>query len=462
MRATAVYHYKINAGTSSIGGIDQTPIACVSSYYDPRDANTAKNKVNVNGGYGIDTTNGRSNNGVVYSYPADGRTTFFTNNKARLQKQANLKFPNGRVVNQPLKDALTKIDTGTTVPSTGLQIADYSAIDTALCAISILNDETSFATTLTNLPPHGAIKEASFLDGREVKQISVPTSPTTYDLKLEQRQPLEVRVTDIDLGVLANTAITQSGSTTEYLLPYSGIIYATRDDALLDASDTTANTALLSPTDFQLDPTRRPNGIRLLNGATLARKPGTNKNNYDAKEKGLILVSNLPAYIKGTFNLHRTSTTSATEIEEFTETESGGTNFYARSTPNTKFACRIGRTGCSTTEGEGDYWRPATIIADAMTVLSNGFVDGFRSEGDYDLNNNTGIRVEGNLDPATLSTTLPSPLDSIRKNRLKNGFWENNFVTSANWWQTSNNFPQTSLGSYSLNGVTPIQRRVNS
>ncbi|OCQ96564.1 hypothetical protein BCD64_01310 [Nostoc sp. MBR 210] len=435
MRATAVYHYKVDYGT------DQEPIACVSSYYDPTDSTTAKNKVNQNGGYGIDTTNGRSNNGVVYNYPGRGS---FTTNKTRLQLQANLKFPNGRWVNEPLKDALGKIGAGTTVPSTGLQLVDYSAIDTALCAISILNNEAGFATSLTNKPPHGAIKEATFLDAREAKQISAAANSSTYDLDLEQRQPLEVRVTDIDLSQLRGTTIAVS----EYLLPYSGIIYASREDALRDASNTTTESELLSPTDFQLDPTRRPNGIRLINGETLARKTNTDNNDYNPKEKGLILVTNLPAYIKGKFNVHQPTLGSTTELEEFTEKEPT-TNFYDRSTAETRFACRRNRLpACDSTKS--DYWRPATLIADSMTLLSGGFVEGFRSDGDYNLNNNSGIAVD---------TT-----DSARTNRLKNGFWENYFATNASWWESSGsnkNFPKTSAGSYARNGVTPIQRRID-
>jgi hypothetical protein len=434
MRATAVYHYKVDYG------IDQEPIACVSSYYDPTDSTTAKNKVNKDGGYGIDTTNGRSNNGLVYAYP--GRSSF-TTNKALLQRQANLTFPNGRLVNEPLKKAMEKIGTGTTVPSTGLQLAHYSAIDTALCAISILNNEAGFATTLTNKPPHGAIKEATFLDAREAKQISASSTSTTYDLDLEQRQPLEVRVTDIDLSELRGTVI----ATSEYLLPYSGIIYASREDALRDASDTTSESELLSPTDFKLDPTRRPNGIRLIKGETLARKTSTDNNAYNVKEKGLILVTNLPAYIKGKFNVHQPSLGSTTELEEFTEKEPA-IAFYVRSTPETKFACRPNRPGCPT--GSGDYWRPATLISDSMTLLSSGYVDGFRSDGDYNLNNNSGIAVEA-TDPA-------------RTNRLKNGFWENYFATNASWWETgatNKNLPKANIGSYARNGVTPIQRRID-
>jgi type II secretory pathway pseudopilin PulG len=462
MRATAVYHYKNNAEDY------QTPIACVSSYHDPsykylfsdansngvRDTgdveyNSAKNRgtlPNVTELSDSSIQQGKSNNGVVYNFP--GRSTFATY-KAHLVKQANLVFPNGRRVNQPLKDALDKIGTGTTVPTgstSNLELADYSAIDTALCGIYILNNETSFVTP-SNQPPHGAIKEASFLDAREIKQASFLPA-TDYLLDLEQRQPLEVRVTDINVAQLITTSITGTvGTGTEYLLPMSGIIYATREDALIDKSNTTAQSELLSPTDFQLDPTRRSNGIRLYNGDTLARN---NSNTFIAREKGLILATDLPAYIKGRFNLHRTDTTSSTEIEEFQTLES--TSFYDRSDPQTKFACRPGRTGCPT-DG-GDYWRSATVVADSMTLLSSAFVDGARNQGDFDLNNNTGIPLTSNLNLTSLPTNINNP-------RLKNGFLENNYLTSADWWESSN-IPKSALGSYTINGVTPIQRRVNS
>lgn len=488
MRATAVYHYITNTVTT-LGKViaEQEPIACVSSYYDPSDDNTIKNKsltipgtppalpTTVSLPWNAATV-GRSNNGIVYSYPTAGRSTFFNTYKAHLERQSNLMFPNGRRVNQPLRDALANMKAANSgalpsaVPTTGLRLSDYSAIDTALCAINILNDEAGFLTTLTDKPQHGAIKEATFLDAREVKQLSTTLDPTNYNLDLEQRQPLEVRVTDISFNITAPTVatdpplgITRTAITAnEYLLPYSGIIYATRDDALPDAS----STALLSATDFNLDATRRSNGIRLINGSNLAR---TSTNAYNAKEKGLILVTNLPAYIKGDFNLHRTST-STTDIEEFSQTEPT-TNFYDRSTRNESFACRQGRPGCNLPSGDttGDFWRSATIIADSMTLLSSSFEDGQRRYGDYDLNNNTGIKVEGAIfDPATISTapaaaTVFSTLDSRRQARLRNGFWENSFIPSSYWTDGTTPRTQTSglsLGSYLLNGVTPIQRRV--
>jgi len=428
MRATAAYHYKDSSYTEN-NYINRTPTACISSYYDPTNATTAKNNIDV--GYDFHT-NGRSNNGIVYPAPYatdSGRVSAVASYRTQLNRQARLVFPNGRVVNQPLRDALAKIDASGT-----RSLVDNSAIDTAICALKIL--DSTIGTPSNTVIPYGAIKEASFLNPREVKANAKRNSPepTRYDLELEQRQPAEIRVIDIDLRELANTTI-GSATKQEYLLPNSGIIYASRDDALLDLSDT-SNTELekklLSPTDFKLDPTRRPNGVRLRKGINLTRV-----NTYREEEKGLILVTNLPAYVKADdngFNLHRKPGTS-TSIEEF-NTHNSWSNFYDRDNPNNNFACRPGQTGCG---NEGDQWRPATIIADTITALSGSFEDGFRNLGDFDLINNAGR--------------------SAINARLKNGFWENNFVTSAGW-AGSDGYP-SSGSSYLTNGVTPIQRRVN-
>ncbi|WP_439566306.1 hormogonium polysaccharide biosynthesis protein HpsA [Gloeocapsopsis crepidinum] len=439
MRATAVYHYKGNAGTS------QTPIACVSSYYDPTNATSARNPTGLPDVSGVingaQPANGRSNNGVVYPPPyTTTRFAAIATYLPELKAQAKLMFPNGRIVNEPLQQALQKLNTSGQLADTTkpLSLSENSAIDAAICALRILTD--NIFTPNSTVLPHGAIKEATFLDARQVRAID--KTPANYDLELEQRQPLEIRVTDLNIGQLAARSI---GSSTkqEYILPNSGIIYASRDDALADLSDTSVERELLSPTDFRLDATRRPNGIRLINSSNLARE-----NNYREEEKGLILVTNLPAYVRGNFNLHQ-QPGSGTATEEFEETlDSNWGNFYNRHKPfNNNFACRPGQTGCGS---NGDQWRPATIISDAITLLSNSFRDGFRSEGDYDLNNNAG--------------------SSATRSRLRNGFWNNNFVTSAFWWLASNTsssvypYDKTTgshVGSYLTNGVTPIQRRVD-
>ena len=486
MRATAVYHYKQGLASTTLSSqVDpnQVPIACVSSYYDPTNSTTARNLNGLADVSGISDTNGdgtfsnsdkladgstpspsvgsnngRSNNGVTYGIPyADdtGRTTAVSSYRDKLNRQARMIFPTGRLVNESLRKALSNIDA-----SKPRSLADNAAIDSAICALKILDGTLSVQTSPK--VTHGAIKEAAFLDGRQIKALNndinadntldntkIAETKTNlsnvYTLPLEQRQPLEIRVTELDLNLLKNKEIgtaTNSSSNDqandqEYLLPNSGIIYATREDALPDLSDNSADLttqALVSPTDFELDSTRRPNGIRLINGTNLARK-----NFYRVAEKGLILATNLPIYIKDDFNLHK-DPDSSTVREEFEATvdEASWSNFYTRANnPNHNFACRQNQPGCN---GSGDQWRPATIISDAQTLLSGNFWDGFRNQGDYELNNNQG--------------------NSAASPRLKQGFWNNNFVTSANW-AGSDSYP-SSKNSYLTNGVTPIQRRVNN
>lgn len=469
MRATVVYHHT--------SGDD--PIACISSYYDPTDPFTA----DIDPTDGTSKTNGISNNGVSYTPPTAAQRVA----SPKLRRQSVMVFPDGRWANKPLYDALNN-----TRPGNQLSLADKAAIDAANCALSILDGT---ATPTSSPVPDGAIRERAFLDARQIKAVhkvkkesdntpvdadtkisdlnnpdrlkmaSLGALNTEYALPLEQRQPLEVRVTEIDLGKLKTVKIGAGGgsgtsNTQEYLLPNSGIIYATRDDALpdLSTSQTPANNrpreirnkknapSETAATDFQLDPTRRPNGIRLINGSDISRDP-----QYRTAEKGLILASDLPVYIKGDFNMHRPPGANGT-LEEFTEkVDPTSSNFYTRSTQDTSFACRPG--GPTLCTGSGDQWRVARILSDGITLLSDKFRDGYRYEGGYDLNNNAGnLAVEA---------------------FLKNGFWLNNFATTAKWYGTDG-FPkpnfaddaaatiETPGSSYVMNSVTPIQRRVDN
>jgi type II secretory pathway pseudopilin PulG len=471
MRATVVYHYNETGvpPTEPIVAEDTKPIACIATYYDPTNKLTAQNVKGVPQIGDQETTDyGTSINGVTYPHAILPSLRTAATNLAVLRRQADMIFPNGRWVNEPLRVALKKITDGT-----ALALNDIAAIDAANCALTIMYG----ASVQTNaLVPTGAIQERTFLDARQIKAIhkrdtnkagtllthsdlTIPirqtlqediTNPaklkiaelgsllnTEYSLPIEQRQPLEIRVTQIDLAQLRSTPVgtgTGSGitSTQEYMLPNTGIIYATRDDALADASDPAGGSA----TDFKLDPTRRPNGIRIVNGENLARE-----NAYRLVEKGLILASDLPVYIKGPFNLHVSPGTT-----NFREEFNSRPNFYTGAgglDPN--FACRPG--SCPSGSTTGDQWRPARILADAVTLLSRDFRDGYRNEGDFDLNNNSGnLAVEA---------------------RLKNGFWWNSFATSAEWY-AADGYPDLNkataakeLSSYVTNGVTPIQRRVN-
>lgn len=408
MRATAVYGLPPNP----------TQPICVSSYYVPTDSTTAKNRstlpntaTNTDGTFIVPKdTNGLSNNGIVY-----GQLTL--NNESQLEKQADLKYPNGRSVDDGLlKRALDKAAADRT-------FAEQSAIDAQLCALQILNSPGSFSSSPAIL--HGAIREIAFLDPREVEDNGSASTPQQYNKDIKDRKPLEIRATVLNLGVLRPK------------LPKSGLIYATRNDALPDRSDTTVNTgAKISPVDYKLDPTRRPNGIMLENGAQLWGAT------YDPEEKGFVLATNLPAYIKGDFNLHSTG-------EEFTEALTNDwSNFYTRSTINQNFACRNGdptKTGCNTS----DTWRPAAVLADAVTVLSKDFKEGVRDEGDYDW---------------TLAPAIKQELASGKT--LPPGFSEyNNFVNFQKWYITKDDDPTGELGqpkyfsSYLNNFVTPINMR---
>ncbi|MCL2924143.1 MAG: hormogonium polysaccharide biosynthesis protein HpsA [Trichodesmium sp. MAG_R04] len=529
MRATVLYHYAQDPIDSNDVPVDngQQPIACISSYYDPTNSTTA---LNENGLPWNTDDDGGSNNGIVYPPPTTARPTSATFNDStglfsgttptELAEQANMVFPNGRFANEPLRRALTRLsDTG------DLTLEEQAAIDSALCSLDILAGTLTPTTTPSpgvNIN-HGVIKEVTLLDARQIKAIDADdqstsndetftlnsslTSPanltTNYDLAVEERQPLEIRLTQLDLGQMRNQAISFDASVTtgpspEYLLPNSGIIYATRDDALPDRSDRSENqtnnaideesSILISPADYKLDPTRRPNGIMLINGQHLARNDGDDNGQNDdgvstididdiIKEKGLTLVSNLPVYIQGTFNPHIE--------EEFNQSlqQSNWSNFYTRTGINPNFACRPGDpriAGCTT----GDTWRPATVIADAITVLSQnndnlglGFRSGFRDEGDFDLRNNAGnLEIVGAFNPflGNLDETTAGDLNSdgdstdigegvlgfdvdgdgvitnanitVAGARRLNGFYGNNFVTNG-----------LSSGAFNVTGTTVNQ-----
>ncbi|NER34451.1 MAG: hypothetical protein F6J93_10570 [Oscillatoria sp. SIO1A7] len=559
MRATAVYHYAFDSIEQ--GDTEQAPIACVSSYYDPTNSKTAKPAASPIAG--ADDRNAKSNNGVVYGPPTTAAPTSAATPNATtdllpgtatsttvegiLNHQANLVFPDGRFVNKPLREALME-DAGDRT------IAQQSAIHAALCSLGILGTNGFALGTPPTYVPTDAIREVAFLDARQIKAIDAdntdPTNPDRaandetfnvsstidyrnqltgrYDLDLAERQPLEIRATQLNLNLLRNEdvpfATEDNEPKPEYMLPNSGIIYATRDDALMDWSRRTDEAGnllpeesieLLSPTDSRVDPTRRPNGILLINGDRLARNDRNNDGQNDAspplaverivQEKGLILASDLPVYIQGTFNPHTQ--------EEFTNALAANwSNFYSRAqnTLNPNFACRVNDPrlpDCST----GDSWRPATVLADAVTLLSDNFQFGFRNEGDFDLRNNAGIfnydlnndgdstdtgvaldetvlymdlNSNGNKDDTTVNLDERQVPANVA--RRLNGFYANNFATNGlssggqfdtnedgilNGTDTTftdasyennpnNNNPATPRNSsYFNNFVTPVQRR---
>ncbi|NJO93491.1 MAG: hypothetical protein HC820_02390, partial [Hydrococcus sp. RM1_1_31] len=218
------------------------------------------------------------------------------------------------------------------------------------------------------------------------------------------RERMGVRVLDFDLDMLRNST-TFSGVGDQSWLPDSGIVYAFREDGVREdgiarpAATTTwtaCNSAskILSndcrmnaigttpvdpplnpdtgispkPVDFYADPDRRPFGFRLRNGADLRRIPDPPT---DFQFRGMAFISDNSVYIQGDsngiFNQHQAG---GSRIEEFNTTLADDwNNFYTRTGINTNFATT------------NDAWRPAEIIADAITITSSNFVDGSIVEG---------------------------------------------------------------------------------
>ncbi|MHC5730253.1 MAG: hormogonium polysaccharide biosynthesis protein HpsA, partial [Nostoc sp.] len=149
------YHYQATGYTAAT----PTPIACISSYYDPTNSTKAKNLnslPSVTGFIYNKATGGNSHNGIVYAAPTKGVSDY----SALLTYQGSLMYPNGRWVNEILSQALA---------ASSPTISQQSAIDAAICAIQILDG--TIGSPSTSVIPHGAIYETAFLDARQIKAI---------------------------------------------------------------------------------------------------------------------------------------------------------------------------------------------------------------------------------------------------------------------------------------------------
>ncbi|MFN8952809.1 MAG: hormogonium polysaccharide biosynthesis protein HpsA [Aphanizomenon sp.] len=369
MRASAVYHYK-QAGYSQTA---PKPIACVSSFYYDDSESTTKNKKNQSGlppwtlplpvGFDVGDTdpNGLSNNGIVYGPP----TKIVSDYQAVLNYQSTLKYDNGRSID----DGLLAGALAATAANQTLTLSQKSTIDAAICALQILDGSISPTNTVI---PHGAI----------------------FEVKVKDNESLTVSSTVLDLGQLKGKTIGSATPSQEYLIPNSGIIYATRDDALADKTSINTNF------------TPRLNAIILTNGSDISREL-----NYRDAEKGLIVATNLPLYIKGDFNLH-------TKEEFNTSLNDSWDNFYTRSDRNPNFACRPndpklkinGVDSCPT----GDKWRSAAVISDSITLLSNNYDATNTGTTAADTTYNA-ILVSGNTGNCSLEDYVRFPEDWTEK-----------------------------------------------
>jgi hypothetical protein len=292
----------------------------------------------------VNTTHGLPNNGIVYGPPTKSVSYY----EEVLKYQSTLKYDDGRSIDDGLLAGA--------LAATNRTLSQQSTIDAAICALQILDKSISFTDTVI---PHGAIFEA------------------------KDKASLAFSSTVLNLGLLKGQKIGDTTPSQEYLIPNSGIIYATRDDALVD---------------------KNKNAIILTNGSDISRE-----SSYRDAEKGLIVATNLPLYIKGDFNLH-------TQQEFNTPLDSTWDNFYARSDRNPNFACRPndpklkinGVDSCPT----GDKWRSAAVISDSITLLSNSYTNAGTTAADTTYN---AILVSGNTENCSLEDYVRFPEDWTKK-----------------------------------------------
>ncbi|HEY9807346.1 MAG TPA: hypothetical protein V6D04_12305, partial [Candidatus Obscuribacterales bacterium] len=210
MRASAIYHHANNPSDQTAKLAD-SPLACVSSYYDPsyRYKNAAgtlfDSSLNRPGLPSGSNANGKSNNGIVYLPPAarpgatltaalmtdpSGLNPAATND--RLNYQASIVFPDGRFVNENLRKALQKADGERS-------LSEKAAIDSTLCSLGILDGSL---TPNTDYLDHGAIREVAFLNPREVKAIDKDDPATAVDETYSLSSPLS---SSTGSGLMAST-----------------------------------------------------------------------------------------------------------------------------------------------------------------------------------------------------------------------------------------------------------------
>ncbi|MFB2983042.1 hormogonium polysaccharide biosynthesis protein HpsA [Microseira sp. BLCC-F43] len=210
------------------------------------------------------------------------------------------------------------------------------------------------------------------------------------------RELMTVRTLDIDLDLLRTNNNSATGDT---WLPGSGVVYAFREDAVREDAvsrpsgggacnnytairsdacliradinsprDPSVANNGISPksVDFFPDPDRRPHGFRLRNGRRIDR---------DSSKRGLTFISDNPVYIQGDFNFHSRDGNS-NNLEEFNQqlNDNWG-NFYDRQDLNPDFS-----------RPATDTWRPAEILADGITILSDNFQEGSIDRGIIDDN----------------------------------------------------------------------------
>jgi hypothetical protein len=329
------------------------------------------------------------NQGIRYRVLSDDQIAAISLRPLRPPTGTTLGFPshNGTTWSLPRVAA----GTGRTPNSNRANLVKVCDLNTPCSQPVSRTDRNPSVGALFRVP----FKEAAFMNGREL---------------------MSVRTLDVDLDLLRQAG-TSFGN--EFWLPKSGIVYAYREDAVSEAhivrpanaawtscatestlrtvGNCRMNTSSVSamesidppmnpraittkPVDYFPDPDRRPHGFRLRNGESLWRGTSSGNTINDAADppgRGLSFITHNPAYIQGYFNLHRPPGSDSLArnqgLEEFNQRlDDNFGNFYTRgdSGLNADFATLT-----------KDQWRPAEIIADAVTPLSTNFCDGSIEDG---------------------------------------------------------------------------------
>ncbi len=219
----------------------------------------------------------------------------------------------------------TDLSNNTLVKKNGVPIALIKADGTewSVNASGAAVTQRSNSGTNQRFFPEGTFTQAEFYNGREGQTMGTGST----------RNKINIKVTDIDVAKLGQAVTRDSnGNSTGAVYPESGLIFATRADAVIDRDRDSSPTTSEDGNPTTPDNQRRPNGIRLSNGKRL---PGTS----------MTLLSNDPVYTLGDFNKHQT--TSGAPLDP----------------------------AASTYNAANDTWKTAVILSDSYTVLSNSWND---------------------------------------------------------------------------------------